>query len=247
MSECVDWIDGKTCRQCGKQFSVLYPHMWRYKRLRYSGMYHWFCSWGCLRAYDKKMEETKQMRLTAEQRQHAVDLVLAGQHPGEYIESLGIQNPMTSWHYIKKQLKQKDPETWAKLPDNLGKLRHVETPEGDWTPAVKVYGPVKIETPEPEQIEVVKSAGECMKDMQDAADEFFGKCKDMGLKLDKEPEESEFECSVIRSKKTGARYEMFDGSLCLKIGSDEFVLSLDGWRALMKEIPQAAKKLGVEL
>ena len=45
------------CHQCGKEFDVLYPDLWRYKRGN-----KWFCSWHCLRA-DEKGEETVATRL----------------------------------------------------------------------------------------------------------------------------------------------------------------------------------------
>ena len=45
------------CSQCGKDFPMLYPDLWRYKRWN-----KWFCSWHCLRA-DEKGEETMATRL----------------------------------------------------------------------------------------------------------------------------------------------------------------------------------------
>ena len=37
------------CTVCKKQFDVLYPDLWRYKRWN-----RFMCSWKCLRAFDKK-------------------------------------------------------------------------------------------------------------------------------------------------------------------------------------------------
>ena len=45
------------CHQCGKEFDVLYPDLWRYKRGN-----KWFFSWHCLRA-DEKGEESMATRL----------------------------------------------------------------------------------------------------------------------------------------------------------------------------------------
>ena len=45
----------KKCRECGKTFDVLWPEMYRYKRGTGTN-YTYFCSWGCLRAYDRKTE-----------------------------------------------------------------------------------------------------------------------------------------------------------------------------------------------
>ena len=44
------------CNQCGKEFDVLYPDLWRYKRGN-----KWFCSWHCLRA-DERGEESYMTR-----------------------------------------------------------------------------------------------------------------------------------------------------------------------------------------
>ena len=46
------------CHQCGKEFDVLYPDLWRYKRGN-----KWFCSWHCLRADEKGEEPTMATRL----------------------------------------------------------------------------------------------------------------------------------------------------------------------------------------
>ena len=48
----------KKCRVCGKTFDVLWPEMWRYKRGT-DAKYTYFCSWKCLREYDRKAEEKK--------------------------------------------------------------------------------------------------------------------------------------------------------------------------------------------
>ena len=45
------------CSQCGKDFPMLYPHMWRYKTGN-----KLFCSWHCLRA-DERKEEDEMARL----------------------------------------------------------------------------------------------------------------------------------------------------------------------------------------
>lgn len=42
------------CAVCKKQFDVLYPDLWRYKRWN-----RFMCSWKCLRAYDNKEKGAK--------------------------------------------------------------------------------------------------------------------------------------------------------------------------------------------
>ncbi len=45
------WMDGARCAECGKEFCVLYPQLWRYKNGK-----RFFCSWHCLRANESKGE-----------------------------------------------------------------------------------------------------------------------------------------------------------------------------------------------
>ena len=40
------------CMECGKKFDILWPHLWKYKRKG-----QWLCSYGCMRAYDRKEAE----------------------------------------------------------------------------------------------------------------------------------------------------------------------------------------------
>ena len=45
------------CSWCGKEFTVLYPDMWRYKANK-----KWFCTWKCLRADEKGDKEMPRMK-----------------------------------------------------------------------------------------------------------------------------------------------------------------------------------------
>jgi hypothetical protein len=45
------------CSQCGKDFEILYPDLWRYKTWNKT-----FCSWHCLRA-DERKEDNEMARL----------------------------------------------------------------------------------------------------------------------------------------------------------------------------------------
>lgn len=44
------------CCVCGKDFDVLYPDLWRFRNKN-----RWFCSWGCLRADEKKKGSEEEM------------------------------------------------------------------------------------------------------------------------------------------------------------------------------------------
>ena len=48
----------RKCPQCGKMFFLDDPTQWAYKRL-IKGHKKFFCSWSCVRAYDRKQEEKR--------------------------------------------------------------------------------------------------------------------------------------------------------------------------------------------
>ena len=185
-----------TCPVCKKERDVPYPDMWVYKRgSRY------LCSWTCLRAYDNRHGEPRQLRkgdalnvrrkgLTLEEKKRAVQECLEGKNPLVYLESIGVKTPAQTWHDIKKKLKDADPETYAKLPAKLPRRdRQPETAVFNG----KVYEKAEIETPEGEY---TPTLAECFKGMNDAAEEFFGVCDELiassGVTLDKEPEVTDF-------------------------------------------------------
>lgn len=133
------------CPVCGKQFTVLWPDLWRYKRGR-----HYLCGYGCMRMIDRG--ETIMDKFTKEQKAKAVEIALEGGDPKAYLESIGSKNPENLWYYIKTQLRKNDPETWEKLAGSP-KRAPVETPESEFVPAGKPK-PLdggeweKLETPE---------------------------------------------------------------------------------------------------
>ena len=53
----LDFLETKLCPVCRKYFSVLYPHLWRYKVQTTSNRYKYFCSWKCLRADEKGVND----------------------------------------------------------------------------------------------------------------------------------------------------------------------------------------------
>lgn len=128
-SDGTDWLGGKVCPVCGKQFAVLYPHLWRYKRPKRGGE-HYFCSWGCLRAYDKEGEQKMGARaiLTEADRNEAVRLAMAGGDPAEFLRSKGMKDPHNAWYIIKQDVKLKNPDLYEKIPD-MRKIRKEKAEE----------------------------------------------------------------------------------------------------------------------
>ena len=55
----------KTCKTCGKEFNVLVEQDWVYKRSHEhtaGGYRDYFCSWSCLRTYDREQEAKKKKK-----------------------------------------------------------------------------------------------------------------------------------------------------------------------------------------
>ena len=145
------------CPVCGKQFTVLWPDLWRYKRGR-----NYLCGYGCMRMIDRG--ETVMEKFTKEQKAKAVEIALEGGDPKAYLESIGSKNPENLWYYIKLQLRKNDPETWEKLAGSP-KRTPVETPESEFVPARKPK-PLdggeweKLEIPEAKKPEAVEIPAE---------------------------------------------------------------------------------------
>ena len=130
----------KSCPVCGKIFYVQYPNKWQYKRDN-----RFICSWRCLRLLDKGDKNMPRL-LTDEQRNHAVQIAINGYDPKPFLVSCGSNAPDKLWSYIKQTIRDKDPETYQKLPTTLKGLR----PPG-------VAEPLRIETHEANKVEVIET------------------------------------------------------------------------------------------
>ena len=222
------------CPVCKKQFDVLWPHMWAYKAEK--GRY--YCSWKCLRASERKGEEKHmgaKRLLTEEQESHAISLAINRQDPRPYLAECGFKDPQQAWNRIRNNVKSSDPDTFAKLPKVIGHKRRpkIETPEG--------------------------TLADAMAGMKDAADTFFGKCKDMGLKIEtpeapKVTQPVNYDGMTVREVEgLFGRYRRSDvnGATYIDVeiqdGCDTLSYTVDQWRNFRKEHDRAAAILGVEL
>ena len=111
----IDWMETRVCPVCEKHFSVLYPHLWRYKRGT-GNNWMYFCKYSCLMEYDRRKEERNVKYVTLKEKKKAAELALSGESPLKYLQSLGVQNPTSTWKTIREYYKKNDPETYAKLP-----------------------------------------------------------------------------------------------------------------------------------
>lgn len=171
----------------------------------------------------------KHGKVTREQKAKAVQIALEGGDPLRYLENCGASNPAQMWYKIKVVLKQNDPETYENLPKRIDRKDAKQKEEPTLADAV---------------------AG-----MTDAAEEFFDKCEEMGLKVNGDPvtkpslvTAGPITVTAIRHKSFGEFYRDYDHN-CIDWRTpegDEMSLSLQGWKDLIMELPGLLKILGVE-
>ena len=160
-------------------------------------------------------------KLTIENKKRSVQLALSGKNPLEYIRSCGVKNAAEAWGKIKRDLKEVDPETFEKLPKRLPNPK--KDPEG--------------------------TLADAMQGMKDAADGFFGACKDMGLNVEPKEEKprrnhtllrnSNYIVSAIRTDLGEFYYDKkFDRLDWRTIEGDEVSMSPAVWFQLYEMIPE---------
>lgn len=193
--------------------------------------------------------------LSEEQENHAVWLAISGEDPRPYLAECGAKNPQVTWNGIRNRVKSEDPETFAKLPKVIGHKKRPNFPMP--IPGVPQPHTPTIETPEGvifngkqyDPMEPV-TAAEAMEGMKAAADEFFSKCEEMGLKLDKEPALTEY---ALEKKITGLMVEIGDFHYYPRtgyvdwtpVGHTEIVsLNTEEWQQVIRDMPEVLKELG---
>jgi hypothetical protein len=174
-----------------------------------------------------------------------------GRSPIKYMETLGYTNPTQAFMDLKTWVRKKDPELGAKFPT---KRKPEKKPA---IATVKVDGPLRIETPETDKVEVVEApvtAAEAMANAKDAAESFFAQCEDMGLLKGKISQPVVYDNMTVREVEGEfGRYRRSDirGTTYIDFEStdrlDTISLTVDQWRAFRDETEKAAAILGVEL
>ena len=196
----------KNCPVCGKAFDVLWPELWRYVRKN-----RYLCSWKCIRLYDKEKKEEEQMkkdnepikrlRMSKDDMAEAVRLWREND-PGleQYLKDHGI-NHIGKWKQNQK-------------------LRY-----GKSIPAatVNVDGPIRIQTKEPAQVEVLT----------------------VGTPV---PPPFEYKTTGISTEAGDFQYYRKQGFLdWTTLDGTAVSMSLAEWAALMRVFPEVVRVLGVEI
>ena len=241
MEALLEFYGDKRCPVCGKRFTVMWPHQWAFKRGKPNPKF--YCSWKCLRTLDKENGDDKPVKhakVALEDKKKAVEIALAGGDPLKYLKDHGAGNAWSMWYGIKENLKVREPETYRKLPD------------------LRLKGNSR-KKPETEKAEEAPTLADAMTGMKEATDDFFGKCEEMGLKMDN-PEKSRitkpvnydgFSVRAVEGKFGSYHFQEIGGKQWIdyenKEGADELSMTVDQWRGFMAEIREAARVLGVEL
>ena len=199
------------CPQCGKEFEVLWPQLWSYKRGQ-----EFLCTYTCLRAYDEEKEANEMQKITLEQKKQAVEIAISGTSPLDFLRKCGSKAPEKTWYAIKAALRHVDPEKYAQIPDF--RKADKETPKEPT--AVKLTGPIKIETPEtPRKItEPLNYDGFAVQ----AINGDYGR--------------------YSRSSCSGTDYIDFTSN-----NGEELSMPISAWKDFLEELNRAANVLGVEL
>lgn len=229
------------CPVCGRLKCSYWPEHWVFRRGD-----TFYCSETCycidlfrdmnlIKQVELERRQRKVGKLTLEIKKKAVQTAIDGGDPIKYLADCGYTAPDKMWCYIKAQLKEKDPETFAKIPDRR-KVKKAEIPEpvsgGEWekveTPEdpVKLTGPIKIEEvpAEPEKVDLLEASEKisCMPE------------KYIGYKV--RAIEGEFGIFTYVKRQDMLYMETMDG--------DEIGMSPVQWRIFLKKMPEVMQILG---
>ena len=229
MTQGTEWLELRTCGECGKRFTVLYPHLWRYKRAKY-----YLCSWSCMRKFDREgVENMGERRDRIEIAKTIIEMAKNGQGGApvtEYLAGLGYKNPVQAVADIKKYIREKAPDLYAQWPMRYqGKATTMGELEKEGTIPQEAPGFKGGKIPESIVTRV-------MENMMPAPEK-------------REPAEDEFEYMVIRSKVSKMLWEQEPNGEIFRMDMDDIHIKMtaEQWKVFLNEAPRALRKLGVEI
>lgn len=242
------------CPICGKFFVTMWKDFYVYRRGS-----TFYCSENCmlvdLTRDMKLISEVKDRRrlnkmqkITLEQKKKAVEIAVSGKSPLEYLKKCGSKAPDKTWYTIKTALKEKDPETYAKIPDfrkqassemiqeNAKLAEQVMENIKEYPPTVKLTGPIMIETPEGNVVHKVEVPEQRPDDgLKKPLDRIVGPCH-----IDK------FLITAIKHPNLGEFYydKKFEAVDWRTAEGEEISMSPSGWNSLLKDLPHILRILG---
>jgi len=217
-----------TCPICGKYHVVTWPEFYVYRRGP-----TFYCSENCmfvdatkdLKKMNKAIRKRVNKKMAAKKviteliADKAVQIALDGGDPRPFLAENGSRNPDSTWWRIRAELKELDPDKYNSLPDRIQRKKVEQVP------TVKLSGPLKIETPEAEKVQIVETPEKPKK------------------------QEKKYTVTGIRTEQFGEFYydKKFESIDWRTVEGDEVSLSPLGWKNLMEELPDILDALGVEL
>ena len=188
--------------------------------------------------------ENTMNRITLEQKKKAVQIAIDGGDVIGFLKKCGSKNPSAHWCVIKKNLKDADPEAWAKLEASAKKDSvQTEKPVTCCAPSTRegVEVPEEVPEDEPEKPEVVLTI----------------KSEDLNRVIGEIPHVSSitkpvnydgFEVMALKSQDTGFRFNSdprYGMMTWNTVSGDEVSLTAEEWHKLAEELPKALKIFGI--
>jgi len=232
----------KQCPVCKKEFEVLYPDQWGYIR---NGTY--YCTWKCLRRKENEQVNT----LTKEQKEKTIEIALEGGDYLQHLQDCGLKNPSSTWFYIKKKLEKDDPEKFEEIERAMHRKANKKWKAKQGTEQLQLDAGKNYTVKVDEAQEKPENLADAMTGMKDTADDFFGECKKMGLKVGdllKVQSVMTYEVTAIDTE-YGEFYrdKKFNCIDWRNAAGDELSMGLDRWKKLAEELPTILEALGVEM
>lgn len=223
------------CPVCRKEFEILHPPLWRYKINN-----EYLCSWSCLRKGENKGVETTKREVPQTAKDEAVRIAIEGGDPIEYLGKYSI-NPRGMWTYIRSVLKDKDPETFAKIP-NLRKqppkkaLRKEEAPK---RPRKKKVTVTRVNSQPAVDYEKEMNRTLPVEMVQDMN----------GIRVGPEKPDTGIQILRVRSVKTGIDYYLSEDQerMVMESGGDLFNVHIGDLPDFLNELPPICRHLGVKV
>lgn len=122
------------CRNCGKPVSVLEPSRWGYK-VKGNNSWIYYCSWKCLRADEKKIEQEKKKKQEARKAKQQekvrndrlevlegmMEAVSEGKNAYDYLKNMGYADPKDTLRRLRITAKEEAPKIYRKM-EKMGLL-----------------------------------------------------------------------------------------------------------------------------
>ena len=106
----------KKCRICGKEFDVLWPELWRYKKRNQRNVEVYFCSWSCLRKDEKGAERNMERNDQIQKARELAEAMERGADPIEWLREQGYGSPEKAYQNLRQKAKEKDQELFDRFP-----------------------------------------------------------------------------------------------------------------------------------